>query len=80
MGAPPLKGAKVKEWCSKEARRKLKEEGDTESLDFMDDNKVNSKDYDLADVKCQITVTEILLASGTLPKIRSRPKIRIATI
>ena len=77
LGAPPLKGDKLKKWCSVKAREKLEEERDTESLKFMDDCAETSKDYDLADVKCQITVLEIMIASKTLPKIHSRPRIKI---
>jgi hypothetical protein len=80
LGAPPLKGDAVKKWCSKEARKKLAEEGDTESLDFMDECAETSKDYDLADVKCQITVAEIMIATNMLPKIHSRNTIKIAQV
>lgn len=80
LGAPPLKCDKVKIWCSKKAREKLDEEGDTESLAFMDECAETSKDYDLADVKCQITVAEIMIASNMLPKIHSRNTIKIAQV
>lgn len=76
LGAPPLKGVKVKEWNSAKARELLHEEGDQESLDFMDEMKSSKiKDFDLADVKCQIKVMEILIEAGSLPKIHTKSKI-----
>jgi hypothetical protein len=91
LGAPPMSkinttGKKMsssaqklalKKWCAARAREELEAEGDTESIDFMNEMKASQKEYDLGDVKCQIIVMKLLIKASSLPKIRSKNQIVI---
>lgn len=78
LGAPSgMKKKDLKAWCAKAAKTYFLEEGDTESIDFMEEMARVVKDDDVGDVKCQLKVMEILHIAGVLPKIQERSKIQI---
>jgi hypothetical protein len=75
LGAPPMKKKDdVKKWAIVKAFEFFEEEDDQESLEFMREMQKCKKADDVADVKCQLKVMELLLATGVLPKILERPK------